>query len=238
MGNFNFFDKTRTVQINFASVVGIRAHSPVRYAGAPGGYVAGIRILSEKERLDNPGSNVRVTLVLNKDVPALRTDTKAVISSDTLLSEKFVNLEPGSMDAPLADEAHVFNAGRTIGLDDIMKVAHQAITRLDTFLDEFLTKHPELGDNLAKAITNGNTLIVNANTAVTSVNEVVSANKDSIQVSLSNAKVITTYAKSMLLTLANKPWRVIWGGETPKLPTEQEILKSTKPLIIEPPGKK
>jgi ABC-type transporter Mla subunit MlaD len=238
MSNLTWFEKTRKVEIDFQSVVGIRPHSPVRYAGAAAGRVSLIRILSEDERRANPGSNVRVTLVLDEGVPPLRIDTKALIASDTVLSEKFVNLEPGSMDSPIAQEGYVFNAGRTIGLDDIMKVAYQAIGRLDSFLDEFLTKHPELGKNMADAISNGNKLIINANTAVTSVNSLVEANKSSIQVSLSNAKVMTTYAKSLLLTLADKPWRVIWGGETPKLPTEAEILKSEKPIIILPPGHK
>jgi len=49
-----------------------------------------------------------------------------------------------------------------------------------------------------------------------------------------NLKVVTTYAKALSATLGGKPSRLIWGGGETKLPTEQEILRSTEPVPIHP----
>jgi hypothetical protein len=49
-----------------------------------------------------------------------------------------------------------------------------------------------------------------------------------------NLKVVTTYAKVLTATLGEKPSRLIWGFGQTKLPTEQDILKSTEPVPIKP----
>ena len=48
-----------------------------------------------------------------------------------------------------------------------------------------------------------------------------------------NLKVVSTYAKSLTGTLAQTPWRLVWGGKTPPLPSEEEILKSKTPVPIQ-----
>src|SRR5678816_1891070 len=55
-----------------------------------------------------------------------------------------------------------------------------------------------------------------------------------------NLKVITTYTKALTATLGEKPSRLIWGGGKNQLPSEKEILESSKPVPvpIEPPQRK
>ena len=90
----------RSLEVDFTDVTGIRLHSEVRYAGAPAGIVAKIRLLQNEER--NASRNglrfnaVRVTLDLFEGVPDIPSDTRASISSDTLLGEKFVALSAGT----------------------------------------------------------------------------------------------------------------------------------------------
>ena len=55
-----------------------------------------------------------------------------------------------------------------------------------------------------------------------------------LHVILLNLKVVTTHAKALVESLAEKPNRVIFSGKAPKLTSEEDIIKSTKPL----PGKK
>ena len=82
----------RTLQINYEDVTGIKVNSEVRYAGAPAGRVIAIRPLSIAERSSsaNKKDAVRVTIGLDEDVPPIPTDAVATLSSDTLLSPKFV----------------------------------------------------------------------------------------------------------------------------------------------------
>jgi hypothetical protein len=51
-----------------------------------------------------------------------------------------------------------------------------------------------------------------------------------LHVTLLNLKVVTTYAKELVETLAQKPNRVIFSGKPATLTPESEILKSSKPL--------
>ena len=56
-----------------------------------------------------------------------------------------------------------------------------------------------------------------------------------LHVTLLNLKVVTTYAKALVESLAEKPNRVIFSGKPAKLTSESEILKSTKPLPAKKP---
>jgi hypothetical protein len=52
---------------------------------------------------------------------------------------------------------------------------------------------------------------------------------------LLNLKVVTTHAKALVESLAEKPNRLIFSGKPAKLTSESEILKSTKPLPAKKP---
>ena len=58
---------SRTLQINYEDVTGIKVHSEVRYAGAPAGRVIAMRHLTAKEREASPNKKdaVRVTVSLD-----------------------------------------------------------------------------------------------------------------------------------------------------------------------------
>jgi hypothetical protein len=45
---------------------------------------------------------------------------------------------------------------------------------------------------------------------------------------------VSTNAKALTATLAQKPWRVFWGGPTVMPPTENQILDSNKVLRLKP----
>src|SRR5207237_2188320 len=89
---------TRVLQINYEDVTGIKVNSEVRYAGAPAGRVIAMRHLTaqEREASANKKDAVRVTVSLNEGIPPLPVDVTATLSSDTMLSPKFVALSAGT----------------------------------------------------------------------------------------------------------------------------------------------
>src|SRR4029434_7593084 len=89
---------TRTLQINYEDVTGVKVNSEVRYAGAPAGRVIAMRHLTAKEReaSANKKDAVRVTVSLDEVTPPLPADIAATLSSDTLLAPKFVALSAGT----------------------------------------------------------------------------------------------------------------------------------------------
>ena len=60
---------------------------------------------------------------------------------------------------------------------------------------------------------------------------------EELRVVSQNLKVISTYTKALTGTLGAKPSRLIWGGKKNPLPTEQQILESSRPIPIPLPDK-
>src|ERR1041384_8857077 len=85
---FRFKKPSRTLQIYFEDVTGVKLHSELRYAGAPAGRVIAMQHLSREQRVSgaNKRDAVRVTVSLLDEIPPLPADVIATLSSDTMLS--------------------------------------------------------------------------------------------------------------------------------------------------------
>jgi ABC-type transporter Mla subunit MlaD len=247
----SFLPPREVVNIDFRSVTGIRVNSQVRYAGAPAGSVTEVRILttSEKEKAaqqGNPDANVRVTVAIMREIPPLTDGVQASIESDSLLSEKFVNLNPGPPGGPRITKDHVIAADRAIAFNEIIQSGYHAISKVDEILSDIRENNPELGKQLHTVIDDVQALAAQGSELVTKTNQLVAENKPRLErtfrnldavmanmdVTTANLKVVSTYARSLMLTLAERPWRIIWGGKTPSLPPEEVILKSGEPVPI------
>jgi len=256
---------THTLQINYEDVTGIKVNSEVRYAGAPAGRVIGMRHLTAQERdaSANKKDAVRVTVSLGEGIPPLPTDVTATLSSDTLLSPKFVALSAGTPGGQtLADNAAI-EGHPAYGLEQITGAAGPLIDNANKLIDNLnvtvtgLKKDlndftPKLGpladslkldlDNLQNAITNlegvekgANNLFGSADTFVKSTDKQLQEQLKQLHVTLLNLKVVTTYAKELVETLAQKPNRIIFSGKPATLTPEAEILRSSKPLPAKKP---
>jgi ABC-type transporter Mla subunit MlaD len=122
----------RTLEIDYPDVTGIKLHSEVRYAGAPAGTVTNIRLLTFEEREaakteEQRRNAVRVTVTLLKDVPPVPSDVRASLSSETMLSEKFVALSAGSPEAPKLAKGTILQGHSGGGIDGLFE-AIQPIT--------------------------------------------------------------------------------------------------------------
>jgi phospholipid/cholesterol/gamma-HCH transport system substrate-binding protein len=116
----------RILEIDYPDVTGIKLHSDVRYAGAPAGTVTNIRLLTFAEReagttAEQKRNAVRITLTLHKDLPPLPDDVRASLSSETLLSEKFIALTAGSPTAPKLANGAILQGRSGGGLDGLFE---------------------------------------------------------------------------------------------------------------------
>ncbi len=256
---------TRTLQINYEDVTGIKVNSEVRYAGAPAGRVIAMRHLTAKEReaSANKRDAVRVTVSLDEGIPPLPTDVTATLSSDTLLSPKFVALSAGTPGGETLANNAAIEGHPAYGLEQITAAAgplfenankvldnlNVTVTGLKKDLDGFTPKLGPLADslkldvdNLQNVITNldgvtkgADTFLSTGNTFIKSTDKQLQEQLKQLHVTLLNLKVVTTYAKALVETLAEKPNRVIFSGKPAKLTPESEILKSSKPLPAKKP---
>ena len=256
---------TRTLQINYEDVTGIKVNSEVRYAGAPAGRVIAMRHLSAKEReaSANKRDAVRVTVSLDQGIPPLPADVTATLSSDTLLSPKFVALSAGTPGGETLANNAAIEGHPAYGLEQITAAAGPlfenankllndlslTVTGLKKYLDQFTPKLGPLADslkldvdNLQNVVSNLDNLTKGADTVLGTADHFISTTDKQLQeqlkqlhVTLLNLKVVTTYAKALVETLAEKPNRVIFSGKPAKLTPESEILKSSKPVPARKP---
>ena len=84
--------------------------------------------------------------------------------------------------------------------------------------------------NLDEVMASGKELLDGVNTLLTKNDSAINQAILDLKNVLENMKVIATYGKTFVGTIARKPWRLIWGGPVPRLPTEEQILNSDKPI--------
>ena len=255
----------RTLQINYEDVTGIKIHSEVRYAGAPAGRVIAMRPLTVKERQasSNKKDAVRVTVSLDEGIPPLPTDVTATLSSDTMLSPKFVALSAGTPGGQTLANNAAIDGHPAYGLEQITAAAgplfenanklldnlNVTVTGLKRDLNEFTPKLGPLADSLKLDVDNLQNVVKNlegmskdadkvlgtADTFLSTTDKQLQEQMKQLHVVLLNLKVVSTHAKALVEALAEKPNRIIFSGKPAKLTPESEILKSSKPLPAKKP---
>ncbi len=188
-----------TLTIDLPSAVGLDKQAEVRYAGASVGRIRSVRPLTDDERLKvSPECAIRVVADIHHSLPQLRVGTTASITADTVLGEKYLNLEPGPVTNPGIAPGTILYAKRSASLDEVMTAGKQLLDQAN----DLIAKNQE------------------------AFNKIVT----DLRVVLDNFKVISTYGKTFVGTVARKPWRLVFGGPVPRLPSEEKIIQSDKPV--------
>jgi len=182
LGGFSWKSKGRTLEVEFQDVTGVKLHSPVRYAGSIAGSIVRIRYLEPQERRNGRDRRnaVRVTLQLDERVPALPSDVRAGLSSETILGEKFIALSAGSPEAPPLPDGAVIQGQDLIAFDELARSAQSAIENVNQILTKLNSDYPTLIPRLAGLLGQGSSLLLqgsnlvsNADGAVAKVSEII-----------------------------------------------------------------
>ena len=258
LSGYHLKKPTRTLQINYEDVTGVKVNSELRYAGAPAGRVLAMRHLTAKERESSPNKRdaVRVTVSLDDGLPPLPADVVATLSSDTLLAPKFVALSAGTPGGNTLANNAAIEGHPAYGLDQITAAAgplldnlNVTVANLKNDLGQFTPKLGPLADSLKIDVDNLQNVVKNldgvsrdadkvlstADTFISATDKQLQEQLKQLHVVLLNLKVVTTHAKALVETLAEKPNRLIFSGKPAKLTPEAEILKSSKPLPAKSP---
>jgi len=217
---FRFKKPTRTLQIDYEDVTGVKLHSEVRYAGAPAGRVIAMQPLSREQRAAsaNKRSAVRVTVELREEIPPLPADIIATLSSDTMLSPMFVALSAGTPGGETLANNAIIEGHPAAGLAQLMAAAgplidnanklidslnatagnlNTTVTTIRTNLDDFMPKiSPVLDtaktdlDELQRIIKGLDDVEKNANGAIDNVSKFVGNTDKQLQDQLKELHVI------------------------------------------------
>jgi len=217
---FRFKKPSRTLQIDYEDVTGVKLHSEVRYAGAPAGRVIAMQPLSREQRTAsaNKRSAVRVTVELREEIPPLPADVVATLNSDTMLSPMFVALSAGTPGGETLANNAIIEGHPAAGLAQLMAAAgplidnanklidslnatagnlNTTVTTIRTNLDDFMPKiSPVLDtaktdlDELQRIIKGLDDVEKNANGAIDNVSKFVGNTDKQLQDQLKELHVI------------------------------------------------
>jgi len=237
--------------IKFPNATGITPNSEVKYAGAHAGRVKEVRLISRADQTQDPETKlfncVEVVVEVDSKIE-IGEDVAATIKQDGFgISAKYVLLTPGpDHDSKALVDGSVVQGEMPFDLSDLIQPAGDALEqakslitklqpvmdRLDVLSQKMSTALPPLMDHADKFLQDGDGVIANFNSPAgrERLNEML----DSLRVSTENLKVVSTNAKALTATLAEKPWRVFWGGSTVKPPSEDAILKSNQVIRLKP----
>ena len=153
---FRFKKPSRTLQIDFQDVTGVKLHSKVRYAGAPAGRVIAMRHLTREQRAEsaNKRNAVRVTVDLLEEIPPLPADVIATLSSDTMLSPMFVALSPGTPGGETLANNALIEGHPAYGIQQIAAAAGPLIDNANKLIDSLNATAGNLNTTVTTVRTN------------------------------------------------------------------------------------
>jgi phospholipid/cholesterol/gamma-HCH transport system substrate-binding protein len=251
IGKWSLGNSGYDVIIQFPNATGITPNSAVKFAGAEIGRVKEVRLIPRKDQQQDPLTKqfdcIEVVASIKNDVE-IGEDSTAVIKQDGFgISAKYVLIEPGENhdSKALADGAHL-QGQMPFDLSDLVQPAgvvleqtkslistlQPVMTRLDSLSQKMETDLPPLITNANKFLQDGDSVLSNLSTPESRdrINNLLA----SLRVASENLKVVSSNAKALTATLAQKPWRVFWGGSTVAAPTESEVLKSNVVIPLKP----
>jgi ABC-type transporter Mla subunit MlaD len=251
IGKWSFGQSGYELTIKFPNATGITPNSEVKFAGAHAGRVKEVRLIPRADQTIDPVTSrfncVEVVVEIDSQLEVGK-DVAATIKQDGFgISAKYVLLTPGpDHNSPALVNGDTVQGQMPYDLSDLIQPAGEAMDqakamltklapvmdRLDSLTAKMETDLPPLMDNANKFLVDGDSVLANFNTPEgrERLNEML----DSLRVSTENLKVVSTNAKALTATLAEKPWRVFWGGPTVKPPPEDQILKSNQVLRLKP----
>jgi len=251
IGKWSWGNHGYDLVIKYPNATGISPNSEVKYAGAHAGRVKEVRLIPRDQQTQDPGTSlfncVEVVIEVDNQIQ-IGKDVAATIKQDGFgISAKYVLLTPGpDHNSPALEGGDVVQGEMPFDLSDLIQPAGEALTqaktlvtklgpvmdRLDSLSQKMEVDLPPLMDHADKFLTDGDSVMANFSTPAG--RERLNAMLDSLRVSTENLKVVSTNAKALTLTLAQKPWRVFWGGSTITPPPEDQVLKSNQVIRLKP----
>ena len=177
---------------------GIAQGTDVQFAGKKVGVVTEVDV--------NEDHHVEVTITIDESI-AIRTDAKVTIRSVGLLGgEKYMQISPGTPQAPLLDTATVIPGEETVAIQALLEVISQVAMntqRITTSVDHLLASGDQPGE-LMITLHMAQTLINDVNTTISSVNRVLNKNEQDIRSIVNQAAHLTNQINGLLASNRGK----------------------------------
>lgn len=123
---FDVFAKRYELVTLVPSALGLREGAPVTLAGQRIGQVSAVDFIPVRQKTGE--ENLRVRLAISERVrDQIRADSRAFLRTQGLLGDKFVDIEPGTVTAPVLQPGDTLVAGRSVDMDQFIMQAANAL---------------------------------------------------------------------------------------------------------------
>lgn len=185
----------REVKVVFDNAAGLEDEATVRIGGVRKGHVTNVRSL--------PDGRAEVTMQIADDVP-LHTDASARIANLGLLGERYVEIDPGSQRAPVAEgETIMLRSTQTASMDEITNevAAIAKDVRAITTSLRGVVGGPQGQERL-------DDIVENVRLITADVRALILANRANVDATLLNTREITEHLRTEIPRLASTLDRV------------------------------
>src|SRR5689334_5104283 len=180
----------REISATFDSAAGLNKKGDVRVAGVPVGKVLDIKL--------RPDGKAEVTMEIDKDVQ-LRGNAFARVANLGLLGEKYVEIVPGSPNAPVIPEEQkvTLQGTQPASMDDVTNQISAIATDVKAITESL---RGVVGGASGQARLND--IVENVRQITQQVRELVAANRTNVDATLANARAITEQLRTQIPQLA------------------------------------
>ncbi|MFP5212038.1 MAG: MlaD family protein [Acidobacteriota bacterium] len=149
------WSEKKTLTLLFPYADGITKGSPVWYAGVEVGAVTDVKISKD------PPDKIAITVSVNPDTP-VRRDSRVDVRSLGMMGAKYVEMSPGTPDAPLLASGDRLEGKSPASMSEIMETGQQVAAHLADLVQETRTFIAEIHRDapIAQAVQNANTFLV------------------------------------------------------------------------------
>ncbi|HEY8132164.1 MAG TPA: MlaD family protein [Thermoanaerobaculia bacterium] len=182
---------TRTVVAIFDSVAGLDNKSKVRVAGVPVGTVTDIELRKEDGK-------AKVTMEIDSDVQ-LRSGAFARVVNLGLLGEKYIEIVPGPVNAPVIPEeqAVVLRGNQPASIDDVTNQISAIATDVKAITESLRTvMGGSQGEQRLQEI------VANVQQITAQVRDLVTANRSNVDATLANAREVSAQLRTSIPRLS------------------------------------
>ncbi len=117
------------------SVLGLREGAPVTLAGQQIGQVKLIEFIPIAQK--RGGNNLRIVIALSEKVKdQIRRDSKAYFRTQGLLGDKFVDIEPGTVNAAILQAGDTIGMGKSVDMDMFLSQASDMMDQTMTIVTD------------------------------------------------------------------------------------------------------
>ena len=181
--------KMREVKVRFDNVAGLDERSAVRIAGVRKGTVRKIRVL--------PNGEAEVTLEIDDDVP-LRENASARVANLGLLGEKYIEIDPGTANSPVARQDVIqLRGSEPASFDDVTSQVSAIAEDVKAITSSL--RAVTAGDRGQQRLEE---IVENVRAITFSVRGLIEANRGNVDATMANTREITAQLRLEIPRLA------------------------------------